>query len=510
MTGRLSWPTALWLAAKGGRSDAVRITLTALGSAGGTLALLGAATVISIGPDDGPYSSRVLQETGLHQGVVVALVVLCIPVLVFVGQCSRVGAPARDRRLAAIRLAGGTPRDVTRVACGEAGVAAGLGAIVGLAAYLLGRVLLDTPVVGTYPEVTQISSVEGSIDVPPGAEVTQIPSGGSFSYEQVTGPVLRLPTDVRPTMWVIVALVLLIPLAAAAFARLALRGVTISPFGVIRHRRIQPPRLLPAVLFTVGVLALASFYTVLRALEVRIDGLGIPAVVVLVLLLLTSAGLILGNAALAAGIGNVVAPRARRPAVLIAARRLAADPFAASRAFGALLLTVLIGAGAQGVRAYILASTDPSETFYADTLDLVDVVIVVAVVVASLGLLVIAAEGIVARRRSLAALTAAGTPVGVLRRAVLTEALLPLLPMSVLAATAGILAARGLFGTTYVEYDYSATGQPLGERVISIPVPWMELGVLVAGTLLVTLLVTSLSLLFLRGSTDPSELRASA
>jgi hypothetical protein len=39
-------------------------------------------------------------------------------------------------------------------------------------------------------------------------------------------------------------------------------------------------------------------------------------------------------------------------------------------------------------------------------------------------------------------------------------------------------------------------------------VPWAELGVLVAGTLVVTLLITSVSLLFLRSSTDPSELRA--
>jgi ABC-type antimicrobial peptide transport system permease subunit len=154
-----------------------------------------------------------------------------------------------------------------------------------------------------------------------------------------------------------------------------------------------------------------------------------------------------------------------------------------------------------------LVSTDPSNTFYRDTLDLVNLVIVVAVVVAALGLLVVAAEGIVARRRSLAALTAAGTPVGVLRRAVLTEALLPLLPTSLLAATAGALAARGLLGTTFTETTFDSAGQPTS-RILSVPVPWAELGVLVAGTLVVTLLITSVSLLFLRSSTDPSELRA--
>ncbi len=495
MTGRLTWPTALWLAAKGGRSDVVRIALTACGSAIGTLALLVAATVISIRPDDGPYSIQVLEEQGLHVGVVIALVLLCIPVLAFVGQCSRVGAPARDRRLAAIRLAGGTPRDVARVACGEAAVAAGIGAVGGLAVYLVGRIVLGTPFVGTYTRITEI----------------ELPGGGglNISQETVTGPVLRLPTDVLPPLWVVVVLVLLIPVAAAAFSRLALRGVTISPFGVVRHRRIRPPRLLPAILFLVGVVALASFATVTKAFDIDLSGVAAPALAVLALFLLTSVGLVLGTAALAAGIGGLVAPRARRPAVLIAARRLAADPFGASRAFGALMLTVLIGAGAQGVRANILVSTDPSNTFYRDTLDLVNLVIVVAVVVAALGLLVVAAEGIVARRRSLAALTAAGTPVGVLRRAVLTEALLPLLPTSLLAATAGALAARGLLGTTFTETTFDSAGQPTS-RILSVPVPWAELGVLVAGTLVVTLLITSVSLLFLRSSTDPSELRAAA
>ncbi|MGI8723072.1 MAG: FtsX-like permease family protein, partial [Geodermatophilaceae bacterium] len=288
------------------------------------------------------------------------------------------------------------------------------------------------------------------------------------------------------------------------------RGVTISPFGVIRHRRIRPPRLLPAVAFIVGVLALASFTTITDILgsdSVALASAAFPIVVVL--FLITSVGLVLGSAALSAAIGGFLAARAGRPAVPIAARRLAADPFAASRAFGAVLLTVLVGAAAQGVRVATLAGTDPDDPFYADTLDLVNLVIVVAVVVASLGLLVVAAEGILTRRRTLAALTAVGTPVGVLRRAVLAELLLPLVPTSLLAATAGVLAARGLFGTTLVRYEFSESGQPT-QRLVSIPIPWAELGFLVAGTLAVTLLVSSMALLFLRSSTDPAEFRAAA
>ena len=497
MSGQLSWSTALWLAVKGGRSDLFRIGLTAAGSAVGTVALLSAATVISIGPDDGPYSTRVLEESGLHQGVVAALVLLCIPVLTFVGQCARIGAPARDRRLAAIRLAGGTPRDVTRVACGEIGIAAGIGAVTGLLLYLLGRLVLGSTSIETYTAITEIRV--GEAGVLAGVE-----------YQPVTGPVLALPTDVLPPPWTVAALVLVIPLAAAGFTRLALRRVTISPFGVTRHRRSRPPRLLPAILFGAGVGALALVTTVVRTLDFDPGRSSALALVAFALLLIASAGLVLGNAALAATIGGLVAPRTRRAAVLIAARRLSADPYAASRAFAALLLTVLVGAGAQGLRANILISSPPDDPFYANTLDLVDLVIVVAVVVASLGLLVVAAEGIVARRRSLAALTAAGTPVSVLRRAVLTEVLLPLLPSALLAAAAGLFAARGLFGTTFLAYEYGATGQILSKQIIAIPVPWAQLGVLVGGTVAVTLLVTAVSLLWLRPSIDPAELRAAA
>jgi hypothetical protein len=258
----------------------------------------------------------------------------------------------------------------------------------------------------------------------------------------------------------------------------------------------------------VGALVLVT--TVVRTLDFDPGRSSALALVAFALLLIASAGLVLGNAALAATIGGLVAPRTRRAAVLIAARRLSADPYAASRAFAALLLTVLVGAGAQGLRANILISSPPDDPFYANTLDLVDLVIVVAVVVASLGLLVVAAEGIVARRRSLAALTAAGTPVSVLRRAVLTEVLLPLLPSALLAAAAGLFAARGLFGTTFLAYEYGATGQILSKRIIAIPVPWAQLGVLVGGTVAVTLLVTAVSLLWLRPSIDPAELRAAA
>ena len=60
-----------------------------------------------------------------------AVALLTIPTLAFTVQALRAGSAARDRRMAALRLAGATPRDVRIVAGTEAGVAALVGGLLG-------------------------------------------------------------------------------------------------------------------------------------------------------------------------------------------------------------------------------------------------------------------------------------------------------------------------------------------------------------------------------------------
>jgi len=45
---------------------------------------------------------------------------------------------------------------------------------------------------------------------------------------------------------------------------------------------------------------------------------------------------------------------------------------------------------------------------------------------------------------------------------------------------------------------------------VPVPVPWAELAILTGGTLLATAVVTALALLFLRRSTNITELRTAA
>jgi hypothetical protein len=67
---------------------------------------------------------------------------LAIPVLAFAVQALRVGSVARDRRMATLRLAGATPRDVRTIAAAEAGGAAFVGGLFAAWVYPLLWVLL--------------------------------------------------------------------------------------------------------------------------------------------------------------------------------------------------------------------------------------------------------------------------------------------------------------------------------------------------------------------------------
>lgn len=469
--------TLLRFATTGSRQDAVRIVTTVLGAAAGTLALLCALTVAVTGPDDGPYANHLLAEPGLHPGVIVTLVLLGIPLLAFVGQCSRIGAPARDRRLASLRMAGAGPGDVTAIAATESGLAAGAGAVAGLVVYLVGRQLLE--------------------------------------HSSMTGDrlVRSLPTDVLPPWWALLAVAAAIPALATLLSAVTLRRVAITPFGILRGQRDVPPRLRSIVLLVIGAGGMGAFATIVELLHLDRRPFPLGSLIFQLLFLLAATGLIQGTATFAAVLGRLLAPRMRRPALLIASRRMIALPSSASRTSSTILLAVLVGAYVEGMRVNVLWSANTSQKFYADTFDLLRIAIAIVVVIAAAGLLVNAAEGIVSRRRANAALVATGTPRAVLARAALAETLLPLLPGVVLAAATGILAARGVLGTHVTHFETRVVhGRRINvsHYVASLPVPWTRLAMLVGGSIAITLLTTAVALLFLRAATDPDELRAAA
>ncbi|MGW3967668.1 FtsX-like permease family protein [Amycolatopsis sp. NPDC005003] len=121
-----------------------------------------------------------------------------VPVFVFVVTSTRLAAAARDRRLAALRLAGADRGQVRRIAAGEALLGSVAGLVAGAGLFLLVRAFV--------PEIT-VSAFRGGI----------------FAADVV--PDWRLAVLVLPAL----------PLLACAAAVFALRRVVIEPLGVVRR-----------------------------------------------------------------------------------------------------------------------------------------------------------------------------------------------------------------------------------------------------------------------------------
>lgn len=463
------------LALAGGWADALRIALTVLGSLFATAVLLLGAAVTGVGPDDGPYFTTLISEPGLHPGVIFAMVMLSLVSLSFVGQCSRIGAPARDRRLAAIRMAGATPRDARMVLAAEVFCAALLGAILAGALYLVMHQWFPIRIARHYIEFGEKTVTRG----------------------------LVLPTDVLPNPLVFLLILLVVPIGATMIGLVALRRTALTPFGVVRRVTHRPPALAPLILFLVGAGGLIGWSAIPG---VELSDRGAFLILLPVLVLCTSVGVIFGSAATAYRLGQLGASRTGSPAVLIACRRMIDAPFTASRSSAALVLAVLIGAGAQGLRAnFLLETSYPGQgpdQFFVTAFDLIDLVLVIVVAIAVGGLLVVAVEGMVSRRRTLAALVASGVPRRTLAVATMLEVAGPLVPTVLITTVTGLLAVRGIYGTTAFPGGNAAP--------VAVPIPWADLTTLTGGTLLVAIAITALSLLFLRRATDLTELRTAA
>jgi hypothetical protein len=415
------------------------------------------------------YTADLVAQPGLRPGVVATLLLVALPILALAGQSIRFGSPARDRRLAAIRLAGATPKQAVLIAAGETAASALLGSLAGLGGYFLLRAALD-----------------------------RHESGGR----------LWLPTDVLPPALSVVLILLLVPALAGLAGAFLLRKVIITPLGVVRRTRDRRPSVLPGVLIILGVFAPLVIRPFGRWLAHRLgNDIGVTAVLVIGALMVLAAifGVVLGTGWIAHTTGRLLHQFGRRPGMLLAGRQLLADPWSGSRTLAALLAAVIIGAGVYGVRAQIMhdvvvnaeangvARSDVG--FFTGTFALISFTVELGMVVAAAGILIALAEGIVARRRTYAALVATGVPRRTLGEAIAWQTLAPLVPATVVALTVGISLVWATIATTA-----SGTGR-------AVPVPVGDLLLLGGITFAIMAVVVGVGLLFLRMSTDLEELR---
>ncbi|MER7077548.1 FtsX-like permease family protein [Saccharopolyspora kobensis] len=226
----------------------------------------------------------------------VGIVLLAIPSMVLVASAARLTAARRERRLAALRLAGATPGQVIGVVTAETAVAAVVGTVVGL--------LLSWPL--RYLGVV-------------------IPWGGGT----------WLLSDFTPSPITVVLIGLLIPTLVVVAAVLGLRRVVRAPLGAaMSHVPKRPKAWRLLALVAAGAFFLFGLWTAEET-----GGLGFLLAALAAVLLSAS---IVGPW-LTGMLGSLFASMWRKPSMLLAGRRLRSDPKAAYRSVSGIVLAVFVG-----------------------------------------------------------------------------------------------------------------------------------------------------------------------
>ncbi|MEV7783003.1 FtsX-like permease family protein [Kitasatospora sp. NPDC088351] len=244
--------------------------------------------------------------------LIVGIIAVLTPVLLFLASCARLSAATRDRRLAALRLLGLTPRQTQVVNAGETAVVSTLGVLVGLAVF---EALL------------------------PAASSWTVAGYGWFS------------ADLQPPLWQTAALLLAVPVLAVCVGAVAVRRVT----GVTRAARADalPKPLSPWRLAPLGLGAALSGYAALSPAPEMGDPNTPMLLVMGAGLLLTFVGVTAATPLIARTIGVLLGRLARSVAVLLGARRLEVEAATATRVVTGLVLLVFASTLGQSVFAAV-------------------------------------------------------------------------------------------------------------------------------------------------------------
>lgn len=337
----------------------------------------------------GGQVSLYVQESGTRAGVVIGLLLCCVPAFVLLLQALRFGSAGRERRLAGLRVAGASQRQLRRIAMVESIGAGVAGAVVGAVMYLVLSTL--TP--------------------------------------WISSPLLRLvPHPDRLDVLVVPAVVVAVAGMAGISAIMSAQEVVVAP------RRAAGRRLRP--LPTARAWTSASLVVLLVLLAVPVFGYnrwhGAGPFVVL-------AVAVAAAFTITPYLGVLAARRLERsddPMRQLAAARLRADPRMPGR-----VAAVMAICGATFMIAVLFSlsvwrvdySIGGSKPYYATGTALASVGALIALAVSVVSLAIAAAEQVLDGRRATAALTAFGVSTAELTRAMRVQ----LGAVTILAALTG-------------------------------------------------------------------------
>jgi hypothetical protein len=342
--------------------------------------------------DPGQELSPYLAQPGLRGGTAFGAVLLVVPFGLLAVQALRTGTAARERRLAALSLAGATRGQVRRIARWEGTRAAVLGGLAAAPAYV-------------------VLWLAVGVALPHGARLLPRPA-----------PQLALA-------WAVAVAVL--AAAGALAAMLAARPASVTPLGISRRAprplgRSRQPVLAGAL--GAGVLGLSWL-----AGSPAHGGVGLLVLVVAVLVLCG-----FGGAPLVA----VVARRAARGDLVsaMAAHRLLADVRTPGRVAGVLLAAGLVFGVVLSLGASVVLEMPFGDTpFYLSGLGLAALGALLACIVATSSLMVAATEQVLDGSRGIAVLVALAASPDVVLRVVRRQLALTAVPATVVGAAVGSL-----------------------------------------------------------------------
>jgi hypothetical protein len=252
--------------------------------------------------------------------VIITVVGALAPVAVFVASATRLAAARREQRLAAFRLAGATPGQVTRLAAVEALVATVPGALGGVLVFALLR-----------------------------PAIAMVPLGQATWFAESIVPPL-LPA---------IALLLLVQVVGVGAAVVALRRVSVSPLGVRRREGRRPlrrirlvPLVLSVVLFAVGVADFAASSDSGTDQVLWLLGAGFFGIIL---------SIAIAGPWITAAVGTVLARVARGPVALLAGRRLTDEPRGAFGAIGGVVMAVFVGSAYLSIASFAQAASPIEE-----------------------------------------------------------------------------------------------------------------------------------------------------
>lgn len=354
---RMAWPRS--------PADHIRLRVAAAAVAIAGAFVLMAARIAQLGfSGELPEStySNYLAEDGLRSGVAFGAAVMALPAALLTLQALRLGTAARERRMAAFRLAGATPNQVRRVAAAEAALAGLIGGLLAGPVYLLAGLIVNE-----LPRMARL--------VPPATSA-----------------------DVAVWAGLVLATTLLGAVAGWAMHRSLTDSLVAAYRGAARPRAGTAATVLAAGAVVLAAGVVAALFGVVGAVVLLLGG-----------------GLL--------GLGRLVRWRGRRlrgsadPSVVLAGARLVADSRSATRMTALLLLCGAVLGFVPINAADALRDRDDATTFWITGFGATALCALLAIVIAALSLTVGAADEVLRQKRQLASLVALGTEVRQLHKA---------------------------------------------------------------------------------------------